>query len=289
MVYDIRRFDIYRKVPKDLTQPTTTGAIISISSGLFILFLLVSEFLTFMRTDIVSELYVDDPTVGDKIPVNIRMSLPGIECKFLGIDIQDEHGRHEVGYLENTRKDPINGGKGCIFGGTFHVNKVPGNFHVSTHSSQVQPQNPDMNHEVHELFFGESMKGINSNLPANFIPLNGKKTSAEKMASHDYTLKVVPTVYQDIKKRTKFGYQFTAVYKDFVAFGHGHRVMPAIWFRYEVSPITVKYTEKSKPLYHFLTTFCAIIGGTFTVAGMIDSMIFSAHQMVKKAGEGKLS
>ena len=31
-----------------------------------------------MRTDIVSELYVDDPTVGDKIPVNIRMSLPGI-------------------------------------------------------------------------------------------------------------------------------------------------------------------------------------------------------------------
>ena len=77
----------------------------------------------------------------------------------------------------------------------------------------MQPQNPDMNHEVHELFFGESMKGINSNLPANFIPLNGKKTSAEKMASHDYTLKVVPTVYQDIKKRTKFGYQFTAVYK----------------------------------------------------------------------------
>ena len=65
--------------------------------------------------------------------------------------------------------------------------------------------------------------------------------------------------------------------------------MPAIWFRYEVSPITVKYTHKKKPLYHFLTTFCAIIGGTFTVAGMIDSMIFSAHNMVKKAQEGKLS
>ena len=76
---------------------------------------------------------------------------------------------------------------------------------------------------------------------------------------------------------------------DFVAYGHGQRVMPAIWFRYEVSPITVKYTHKKKPLYHFLTTFCAIIGGTFTVAGMIDSMIFSAHNMVKKAQEGKLS
>ena len=71
-----------------------------------------------------------------------------------------------------------------------------------------------MNHEIHELYFGESMKNINSNLPANFVPLNGKNTKgAEKMASHDYTLKVVPTVYQDIKRRTKFGYQFTAVYK----------------------------------------------------------------------------
>jgi hypothetical protein len=77
-----RDSSFFKTQKQDLTQPTTTGAIISISSGLFILFLLVSEFLTFMRTDIVSELYVDDPTVGDKIPVNIRMSLPGI-----GLDI----------------------------------------------------------------------------------------------------------------------------------------------------------------------------------------------------------
>ena len=64
MVYDLRRFDIYRKVPKDLTQPTTTGAIISISSGIFILFLLVSELLSFMQNELISELYVDDPTTG---------------------------------------------------------------------------------------------------------------------------------------------------------------------------------------------------------------------------------
>lgn len=31
-------------------------------------------------------------------------------------------------------------------------------------------------------------------------------------------------------------------------------MMPAIWFRYELSPITVQYTERRKPLYHFLTT-----------------------------------
>ena len=126
MGYDLRRFDIYRKVPKDLTQPTTTGAVISISSGIFILFLLISELLSFMQNELISELYVDDPTTGyvsiisitfwwylrDRIPVNIRLELSGMECKFLGVDIQDEHGRHEVGCMENTRKDPMNNGQG---------------------------------------------------------------------------------------------------------------------------------------------------------------------------------
>ena len=29
MAFDIKRLDIYRKIPKDLTQPTTTGAVVS--------------------------------------------------------------------------------------------------------------------------------------------------------------------------------------------------------------------------------------------------------------------
>ena len=99
-----------------------------------------------------------------------------------------------------------------MFGGLFHINKVPGNFHISTHSSQVQPKDPNMNHEIFELAFGDPMKG--TNLPANFSPLQGKNTKgSDAMASHDYTLKIVPTVYQDIRKKTRFGYQFTAVYK----------------------------------------------------------------------------
>jgi len=29
---------------------------------------------------------------------------------------------------------------------------------------------------------------------------------------------------------------------------------PAMWFRYDLSPITVKYIEKRKPFYSFITT-----------------------------------
>lgn len=47
-----RRFDIYRKVPKDLTQPTLTGAIISIGCVLFILFLFLSELYAFLSVEV---------------------------------------------------------------------------------------------------------------------------------------------------------------------------------------------------------------------------------------------
>ena len=98
---NIKRFDIYRKLPKDLTQPTTTGALISIFSTLFIIFLLVSEVLSFLQEEgeflcdwrringsVISELYVDDPTTGATIPVIVDLEIPNMACDFLGIDIQ---------------------------------------------------------------------------------------------------------------------------------------------------------------------------------------------------------
>lgn len=38
--------------------------------------------------------------------------------------------------------------------------KVPGNFHLSTHSSRIQPTDPDMTHTVHELIFGDNVSEV---------------------------------------------------------------------------------------------------------------------------------
>jgi endoplasmic reticulum-Golgi intermediate compartment protein 1 len=54
MSFDLRRLDIYRKVPKDLTQPTYTGAAVSVLSMLFITFLLLTEFQCVFTTAIVT-------------------------------------------------------------------------------------------------------------------------------------------------------------------------------------------------------------------------------------------
>lgn len=42
----------------------------------------------------------------------------------LGLDIQDDMGRHEVGFVENIEKLPIENDRGCRFKANFKINKV---------------------------------------------------------------------------------------------------------------------------------------------------------------------
>ncbi|CAL1544392.1 unnamed protein product [Lymnaea stagnalis] len=291
MQFDIRRFDIYRKVPKDLTQPTLTGALISICSCLFMTFLFISELRDYLTVDVQSVLSVEDPVKhSEKIPVFINLTLPNMPCEYIGLDIQDDMGRHEVGFRDNTHKDPVNEAKGCRFESHFLINKVvPGNFHISTHSSHSQPDNPDMTHIVHKLRFGMDLEE-GKNVKGSFNPLeNVDKKASNPMATHDYILRIVPSVYEDKRNNIRYPFQYTYSYRDIIQMGHGGVASPAIWFRYDLSPITVRYTEKTKPFYTFLVMVCAIIGGTFTVAGIIDGLVFSASEIIKKAELGKLS
>ncbi|XP_064117291.1 endoplasmic reticulum-Golgi intermediate compartment protein 1-like [Macrobrachium nipponense] len=112
--FDVRRFDIYRKVPKDLTQPTLTGAVISICCILFMLLLFTSELIHFLSGEIVSDLYVDNPGVStERIPVYIKISLPRLKCDHIGLDIQDDLAVTKWDLFENTVKNPL-GDDGCI-------------------------------------------------------------------------------------------------------------------------------------------------------------------------------
>jgi len=66
--------------------------------------------------------------------------------------------------------------------------------------------------------------------------------------------------------------------------------LPAIYFRYDLSPVFVTITQENKSFLHFLVQVCAIIGGVFTVAGIIDSVLHKSVQTIlKKAEMGKLS
>lgn len=63
-----------------------------------------------------------------------------------------------------------------------------------------------------------------------------------------------------------------------------------VFFMYDLSPMMVQMTEHRRSLTHFLTGVCAIVGGVFTVAGMVDGMLYhSTRALKKKIDLGKAS
>ena len=73
-----------------------------------------------------TKIYVDLNCVFDEFfSILIFVLFFRLKCEFLGIDIQDDMGRHEVGFVENTIKTPLGiDQEGCLFEARFHINKV---------------------------------------------------------------------------------------------------------------------------------------------------------------------
>ena len=59
-------------------------------------------------------------------------------------------------------------------------------------------------------------------------------------------------------------------------------VWTEVVFKIDFSPIMVRITETHLSLLQFLTGLCAIVGGVFTVAGMVDSTVYQSAKILKK-------
>ncbi|KAL2523675.1 Protein disulfide-isomerase 5-3 [Abeliophyllum distichum] len=64
--------------------------------------------------------------------------------------------------------------------------------------------------------------------------------------------------------------------------------VPVAKFHFELSPMQVLITENSKSFSHFITNVCTIIGGVFTVAGFVDSILHNTMRLIKKVELGKI-
>ena len=52
------------------------------------------------------------------------------------------------------------------------------------------------------------------------------------------------------------------------------------------APVQIVVTEQRKAFYHFITTLCAIVGGVFTVAGIVDGLLHQSVNLAKKVRRG---
>lgn len=183
-------------------------------------------------------------------------------------------------------------GEGCNIYGSLEVNKVAGNFHFikSFHQSSIhipdllafQEDSYNISHKINKLAFGEYYPGIVN-------PLDGVHWFQETPnGMYQYFIKVVPTIYTNIRGYTIQSNQFS-VTEHYKSPEIGRRSLPGVFFFYDLSPIKVTFTETHISFLHFMTNVCAIVGGIFTVAGIVDSFIYHGHKALRKKMEiGKL-
>jgi len=229
--------------------------------------------------------------------VDVGGELHKLRLNEQGLPKRDQRGRLLSADSENPQ-DQL--GEGCEVSGYLIVNKVPGNFHISAHSHAnlvhmffgVKPMN--VSHIINHLSFGhmeETIKlvGIEG---AHVNPLAGTRKSAEadprdgqNAKSYEYYIKIVPTIYEREDGKKFRSYQFVADSNEVM----GRYQLPAAYFRYDFSPLTVHFAERSQAFSHFLVQICAIIGGVFTVLGLVNSFVnTSLNVLKKKAQQGKL-
>lgn len=175
---------------------------------------------------------------------------------------------------------------GCQVSGHLMVNRVPGNFHIEAKSvnHNLNAAMTNLSHVVNHLSFGEPIdtknrkaKRILKQVPEEhqqFAPMDGTSyvTKESHQAFHHY-IKVVSTHLNmgSTESNMMLTYQFLeqsqVVYYDVVN-------VPEARFSYDLSPMSVVVEKKNRKWYDYLTSLCAIIGGTFTTLGLIDATLY---------------
>ncbi|XAR49448.1 hypothetical protein NMG60_11032663 [Bertholletia excelsa] len=187
-------------------------------------------------------------------------------------------------------------GEGCNIHGSLEVSKVAGNFHFapgkgfhqSNHVNELLGLPMDVyniSHKINKLAFGDYFPGV-----VNPLDRVEWVQGTSNGGMYQYFIKVVPTIYTDIRGRTIRSNQFS-VTEHFKSAEISHSRPPhGVYFFYDLSPIKVTFREGHTPFLHFVTYLCAIIGGTFTVAGIVDSFVYHGRKALKKKMEiGKFS
>ncbi|VDM10326.1 unnamed protein product [Wuchereria bancrofti] len=379
----LKDFDAYTKPLDDFRVRTFAGGAVTLVSSAVIIFMFVSETLSFLSVDIVEQLYVDSTPAEQRVDVNFDITFPRLPCSVITIDVMDLSGDNQDDIKDDVYKISLLNGKegngirqgvnintttvssapasqilcgscygakdgccntceevkeayikkgwelvnietveqcksdlwvkkmnehkneGCRVYGKVQVAKVAGNFHIApgdplkAHRSHckiikiltyflhlffsvhdlhsLSPSKFDTSHTVNHLSFGNSF-------PGKVYPLDGKFFGSAKDSGimYQYHLKLVPTSYVFLDStRNIFSHLFsvTTYQKDI---SQGASGLPGFFIQYEFSPLMVKYEERRQSLSTFLVSICAIIGGIFTVASLIDAFIYRSGRIISQ-------
>lgn len=180
---------------------------------------------------------------------------------------------------------------GCQLSGHLLLDRVPGNFHIKARSPHhdIIPHMTNVSHVVHTLSIGEPVvkklieRGIRNGkmmVPKDFAekisPMNGNAYVSQDLheAYHHY-LKVVTANVENLMMGRRNLKAYQIIQSSQLSYYHPD-VVPEAKFIFDLSPIAVNYDRRGRHWYDYMTSVFAIIGGTFTVVGLIESALSKA-------------
>merc|ERR1711920_665273 len=121
-------------------------------------------------------------------------------------------------------------------------------------------------HEIHSITFGDYVPGVLS-------PLDG----TTKIVRHGafmfhYYIKLVPTVFLGRWGNETYTNQYavTDSARNVQVRSGELSGLPGVFIVYDFSPFLMRKTEKTKPWSYIFTSICAIIGGIFSIASLVE-------------------
>ena len=177
---------------------------------------------------------------------------------------------------------------GCQISGSLLLNRVPGHFYIQAYSPahDLAPHMTNCSHEIHFLSFVPTNTDRSKKfapIPRNFYqsttPMNGNIYMTQNLheAYHHY-IKLISTNGNSFQVLQSS--QLTSYHQDST---------PEAKFIIDLSPIALNYERKSVKWYDYITSLMAIIGGTFTVVGFLESGIGILRRKAKKNSGRKKS
>merc|ERR1711948_204863 len=173
---------------------------------------------------------------------------------------------------------------GCRVYGKVTVSKVSGNVHVALGHSTIREGKHvhefnmhdvsdgfNTSHEIHSITFGDYVPGV-------WSPLDG----TTKIVRHGafmfhYYIKLVPTVFTDRWGSEVYTNQYSVTdsARNVQVRSGELSGLPGVFIVYDFSPFLMQKTEKTKPWSYIFTSICAIIGGIFSIASLVEMFVNS--------------
>ncbi len=190
--------------------------------------------------------------------------------------------------------------EGCNMAGVFSIHKIQGNFHFAAgqsfqmggaHVHALLPYSKrdyDFTHQIHFLSFGPRVAP--SPLDSSYMTHPPSQVSTS--TNFKYFIKVISTKYQFLNNTKLNTNQFSVThhYRDVGSTAGQATGLPGVFFDFDISPIQIHYREYKASWIEMLINICAIVGGIFTVAGLIDGFVFYTEKRIKeKSDYGKLN